>query len=136
MRKLATVFFNIACIIGCILGIMHFFAPYSFRWYSYIPNAPIEIYQSINYVNFCFSLLLTGISLLLLAVQRKLFADLNELKLFYAFFVFVWLSRVIIQVIWPWPSGLQIWLVVGFTMEFAFALIPMIFFIKCKTSVH
>ncbi|HOG02062.1 MAG TPA: hypothetical protein PKW29_13245 [Clostridia bacterium] len=136
MKKPAIVFFNTACIIGCILGIMHFFVPYSFNWYSYIPDAPIEIYQSINYVNFCFSLLLTGISLLLIVVQRKLFAGSKELKLFYVFFVLVWLSRVIIQIIWPWPSGLQTWLVVGFTMEFAFTLIPMIHFIKHKNISH
>lgn len=136
MKKPAIVFFNTACIIGCILGIMHFFVPYSFNWYSYIPDAPIEIYQSINYVNFCFSLLLTGISLLLIVVQRKLFAGSKELKLFYVFFVLVWLSRVIIQIIWPWPSGLQTWLVVGFTMEFAFTLIPMIYFIKHKNISH
>ncbi|HPK16684.1 MAG TPA: hypothetical protein PKW41_11860 [Clostridia bacterium] len=136
MKKPAIVFFNTACIIGCILGIMHFFVPYSFNWYSYIPDAPIEIYQSITYVNFCFSLLLTGISLLLIVVQRKLFAGSKELKLFYVFFVLVWLSRVIIQIIWPWPSGLQTWLVVGFTMEFAFTLIPMIYFIKHKNISH
>jgi len=47
MKKLVVVLLNIACIIGCLVGIAHFFAPYSFQWYSYIPDAPIEIYQSI-----------------------------------------------------------------------------------------
>jgi hypothetical protein len=130
MKKTVIVFFNIACIISCMVGILHFFAPYSFNWYSYIPNAPIEIYQSINYVNFCFSFLLTGISVLLIIVQKRLFTDLKELKLFYIFFVLVWLSRVIIQIIWPWPSSLQLWLVIGFTTEFIFTLIPMIYFLK------
>lgn len=130
MKKTVVVFFNIACIISCIIGIGHFFAPYSFKWYSYIPHAPIEIYQSINYINFCFSFLLAGISLLLIIVQKQLFADSKELKIFYTFFVLIWLSRVIIQIIWPWPSSLQIWLVTGFTMEFIFALIPMIYFLK------
>lgn len=125
MKKIALVFFNIACSISCIVGIWHLFAPYSFGWYSYIPDAPIEIYQSINYINFCFSFLLTGISLLLIVVQKQLFANLKELRIFYVFFVLVWLSRVIIQIIWPWPSNLQIWLVIGFSIEFLFALIPM-----------
>ncbi len=129
MKKIAIVFFNIACIISCIVGIWHFSVPYSFKWYSYIPDAPIEIYQSINYINFCFSFLLTGISLLLMMVQKQLFADLIELKVFYVFFVLVWLSRVIIQIIWPWPSSLQMWLVVGFAMELLFVLIPMIYFL-------
>ena len=130
MKKTAIVFLNIACIISCIVGIGHFFAPYSFKWYSYIPDAPIEIYQSINYINFCFSFLLTGISLLLILVQKQLFDDLKGLKVFYAFFVLVWLSRVAIQIIWPWPSSLQIWLVIAFTMQFILTLIPMIYFLK------
>ena len=134
MKKTAMIFFNVACIISCMIGIVHFFVPYLFEWYSYIPDAPLEIYQSINYVNFCFSFLLTGISLLLIIVQRKLFAGLKELKIFYIFFVLVWLSRVIIQIIWSWPSSLQIWLVIGFIIEFIFTLIPMIFFIKYRNE--
>jgi hypothetical protein len=130
MKKIAMVFFSIACIISCIVGILHFFAPYSFNWYSYIPDAPIEIYQSINYVNFCFSFLLAGFSLILLLIQKQLFSDMKELKIFYAFFVLVWLSRIIIQIVWSWPSSLQIWLVFAFGTEFVFTLIPMIYFLK------
>lgn len=136
MKKNIMVVFNIACIIGCIVGILHFFAPYSFKWYSYIPDAPIEIYQSINYINFCFSFLLAGISLLLIAVQKQLFANGKELKIFYAFFVLVWFSRIVIQLIWPWPSNLQIWLVIGFTTEFIFTLIPMIYFLKMHKNEY
>jgi hypothetical protein len=130
MKRIVKVFFNIACIIGCLVGLLHFFAPYSFKWYSYIPDAPVEIYQSINYVNFCFSFLLAGFSFLLLIVQKQLFAGLKELKIFYTFFVLVWLSRIVIQIAWPWPSGLQIWLVTAFTTEFIFTLIPMVYFFK------
>ena len=128
MKRIAIIFFNVACIIGCVVGTLHFFAPYVFKWYSYIPDAPIEIIQSINYINFCFSFLLSGISLLLIIVQKKLFEDMKELKIFYGFYVIVWFTRVLIQINWPWPSSLQIWLLIGFTTEFIFALIPMIFF--------
>ena len=128
MKKTAVVFFYIACSVGLMVGIMHFFAPYSFKWYSYIPNAPKEIYQSINYINFCFSFLLAGISILLIIVQKQLFEGQKELKIFYAFYVLVWLSRVIIQIIWAWPSSLQIWLVVAFTLELVFALVPLTYF--------
>jgi hypothetical protein len=127
MKKIAVVFFNIACLISCVVGIGHFFAPYIFKWYSYIPDAPIEIYQSINYVNFCFSFLLAGLSFILIIVQKQLFAGLKEVKLFYMFFVLVWFSRVIIQVIWPWPSSVQVWLMIGFSIEFVFTLVPIIF---------
>lgn len=135
MKKIVIVFFNIACIISCMVGILHFWAPYSFKWYSYIPDAPIEIYQSINYINFCFSFLLVGFSLVLLMVQKQLFADSKELKIFYAFFVLLWLSRVIIQIVWPWPSSLQTWLVTAFTIELIFTLFPMIYFLK-NTRKH
>lgn len=54
MRKMVSVFFNMACIISCLVGITHFFVPYAFELYSYIPGAPIEIYQVINYINFVF----------------------------------------------------------------------------------
>jgi hypothetical protein len=132
MKKTAMVFFNIACTISCMVGVLHFFAPYSFKWYSYIPDAPIAIYQSINYINFCFSFLLAGYSLLLLIVQRKLFDGSKELTIFYAFFTLIWFSRIIIQLVWPWPSNLQLWLVIAFIMEFIISLIPMIYFLKTR----
>lgn len=130
MEKIAKVLFNIACIVGSLVGIWHFFVPYSSNWFSYIPDAPIEIFQSINYVNFCFSFLLVGISLLFMIVQKKLFDGSKELRIFYAFYTLLWISRIIIQLIWPWPSSLQLWLVVAFSMEFLFTLIPMIFLIR------
>ena len=136
MKKTAKVLFNAGCIISCMVGILHFFAPYSlFQWFSYIPDAPIEIYQSINYVNFCFSFLLTGFSLVLLFVQKQLFSGMKELRIFYVFFILVWLSRVIIQIVWPWPSSLQIWLVIAFSMELLFTLFPIVYFLK-NTRKH
>jgi hypothetical protein len=136
MKKIAIVFFNVACIISSVVGIWHFFVPYISHWFSYIPDAPIEIYQSINYVNFCFSFLLVGLSVILMIVQKKLFSGSKELNILYVFFVFLWLSRVIIQLIWPWPSSLQLWLVIGFATEFIFTLIPMSFLLRkaiCRT---
>jgi hypothetical protein len=129
MKRTARIFFNIACIIGVIVAVWHFFVPYSSKWFSYIPDAPLEIIQSINYINFCFSFLLAGISILLIIVQKKLFEDSGELRIFYAFFTLIWLLRIVIQLIWPWPSSLQLWLVVAFSTEFIFALIPMIYLI-------
>lgn len=129
MKKVAIVFFNIACIISCVVALVHFTVPYTTKWFSYIPDAPIEIIQSINYVNFCFSFLLAGISFLLLITQKKLFDGSGELRLFYVFFTLTWASRLIIQLVWSWPTGLQIWLVVAFSMELLFTLIPMIYFL-------
>lgn len=128
MRKTAKVFFNIACIISILVAIWHFFVPYSSNWFSFIPDAPTEIFQSINYINFCFSFMLAGIGLLLMIVQKKLFEGSKELKAFYVFFALIWFARIIVQLIWPWPSNLQLWLVVAFSTEFIFTLIPMMGF--------
>ena len=134
MTKISKVFFNLACVIGCMVGSWHFFAPYLSQWFSYIPDAPTEIYQSINYINFCFSFFLAGFSLLLIFVQKKLFEGSKELRLFYAFFTLIWLTRIIIQLAWPWPSGLQLWLVVAFSTEFLFALVPLVYLYRAKKS--
>jgi hypothetical protein len=130
VKKVAKGLFTVACIISSLVGIWHFSAPYASQWYSYIPDAPTEIYQSINYINFCFSFFLAGLSLLLLAVQKKLFEGSKELRAFHAFFALVWFSRVIIQLVWPWPSALQLWLVVAFSTEFLLTLIPLIYLLR------
>lgn len=132
MKKSVIIVFNIACILSGLIGFGHLFAPYVFAWFSYIPEAPIEIIQSINYVNFCFSFLLFGISAFLLSIQKSLFKHNWELILFYGFFNFLWLSRIIIQLIWPWPSSLQTWLLVGFTSEFILVLIPLVYFMTSR----
>ncbi|MCK9471629.1 MAG: hypothetical protein WC006_08495 [Bacilli bacterium] len=132
MKKIVRVIFNIACIIGCAVAMWHFFVPYISEWFSYIPDAPIEIVNSINYINFCFSFLLFGLSILFIIVQKKLFTGFKELRYFYFFYILVWLSRIIIQIVWPWPSSLQLWLVVAFVTEFIFVLIPMLYLVRNK----
>ncbi len=132
MKRTAKLIYNVVCMVGCLVGVWHFFAPYSFQWFSYIPDAPIEIYQSVNYINFCFSFLLAGLSFLLLLVQNQVFGDSSGTRVFYLFFVLVWLSRLTIQLVWPWPwpSSLQPWLVVAFATEFIIAVIPAIYLLK------
>ena len=68
---------KIVYIIGLFLstgvGIWHFSAPYLHKWYSYIPEAPTEIIVSIDYVNYFFSLLHTGISIILILLWKEVF---------------------------------------------------------------
>lgn len=135
MKKLFSVLFSAGLIISSLVGFLHFFAPYAFGWYNYIPDAPKEIYASIDYVNFFFSLLLVGLSLLLLLLKKKIFAGSREIFVFYIFLVFTWFCRVMITVIIPWPTSLQTWLLVGFSTEFTLTLLPMIFLLWSKTIV-
>lgn len=135
MRKLSSVLFSVGLIISSLVGILHFFAPYAFAWYSYIPEAPQGIYASIDYVNFFFSLLLTGLSLILLFFKKKIFDGSREIFIFYVFLVFTWLCRVLITIVIPWPTTLQIWLITGFMTEFIITLIPVIYLLRYK-KIH
>lgn len=132
MGKLSSILLSVGLIISSLVGILHFFIPYAFVWHSYIPNAPQEIYASIDYINFFFSLLLSGFSLILLFYKKKIFEGSIELLVFYIFLVFTWLCRVIITIVVPWPTSLQTWLMVGFTSEFIIILIPAIYLLKYK----
>ena len=133
MKKSASVLFSVSLIISAIIGFLHFFAPYAFGWYSYIPDAPKEIYASIDYINFIFSLLLTGLSIIVLFMKKKIFGGSKDIFVFYAFLVFTWFCRVIITFVVPWPTPFQTWLIVGFSTEFALILLPMIYLLRRRT---
>lgn len=136
MRKLSSILFSLGLIISSLVGILHFFAPYATAWYSYIPDAPHEIYASIDYVNFFFSLLLTGLSVILLFFKKKIFDGQRDIFIFYAFLVFTWFCRVLITFIIPWPTSLQKWLIVAFSTEFIITFVPLIYLIKTNFISH
>jgi magnesium-transporting ATPase (P-type) len=132
MKKLFSVMFSVGLIISSVVGFLHFFAPYAFEWYGYIPDAPEAITVSVDYINFFFSLLLTGFSIILLLMKKKIFTGSKEIFVFYGFLVFTWLCRVIITVIIPWPSSLQTWLLVGFGTEFILTFLPLWYLLQSK----
>lgn len=132
MKNRIRLILTFGLVISTIVGILHFFVPYAFAWYSYIPNAPQEILVSIDYINFFFSLMLTGVSLLLLRFRQRIFEGSPEMISFYFFFVFTWFCRVVITIFIPWPSALQTWLMVGFSTEFMITLIPAISLTNAK----
>lgn len=114
-------------VLSSSVGLLHFFAPYAFAWYSYIPDAPLEIHISIDYVNFLFSLLLTGLSLILLCLARRAFEGSVEAVIFYTFLALVWLSRVFVALVLPWPTSLHTWLLVGALTFLGIMLIPAVY---------
>lgn len=121
--------YTLGLVISLLIGIWHFFVPYMFSWYSYIPDVPIQIKVSIDYINFFFSLLLAGNSLSLLCLKKRIFAGNREALVFYSFLVFVWLCRVIIIIILPWNGVYDLMFMgqlVGFTVLFIIMLIPML----------
>lgn len=118
-------------ILSTIVGIWHFFIPYIYKWYSYIPNAPREITVSVDWINYFFSLLLTGISLLLLYMTKEIFSKNREVLIFYTFLVFVWLNRIIITIVHPWAYDFMFAIeLTCFSVIFSIMLIPLIHLIK------
>lgn len=128
--RISSVSYTVGLSVSALAGILHFFAPYAFAWYSYIPDAPPEIYASIDYVNFLFSLLLSGLSILLLLMKKRAFAGSVEVRAFYFFLTFVWLCRVLLTIVIPWPTSLQPWLLVVFTTVFVVTLVPATCFLR------
>lgn len=124
MRRLSSILYSVGLVISSVIGGLHFFAPYAFGWYSYIPDAPAEIYASIDYINFFFSLLLAGLSALLLFFKRQAFAGSAEVLAFFTFLVATWAGRVVITLVIPWPTSLQVWLVTAFATQFLILLVP------------
>lgn len=124
----------IAIALSMLVGIWHFFVPYMFQWYSYIPNEYGNLIVGIDWTNFFFSLLLTGISLLLILFCNKVFNGNGELFVFYGFLIFVWFCRVIITFIEPWPLEPIAWAAYGQQIAafviFIVQLIPFIYLLK------
>ena len=127
---------KIVYVIGLLLstsvGIWHFTAPYLHKWYSYIPDAPLEIIVSIDYTNYFFSLLLTGVSIILIVLRKEVFSKNRVALIFYGFLVFVWFNRIVITIFMPWPNNIPftLGLISAFTVIFVIQLIPLIFLTK------
>ena len=90
-------------ILSLAVGIWHFFVPWLYQWYSYIPQQYQNLIVGIDYTNLCFSLLLSGISFILIIWHKKVFAKNKETMVIYVFLIFVWLFRVALTIIEPWP---------------------------------
>ena len=101
------------CILSMLVGVWHFFVPSMFGWYTYIPNQYENLIVGIDWTNFFFSLLLTGVSGLLVILGRKVFAKNKEVTIFYALLVFTWFCRVLITFINPWPLEPIAWSAYG-----------------------
>lgn len=101
MRKINKILLPTGLILSCAVSIWHFFIPAMFQWFSYIPEAPQSLVVSIVWTNFFFSLLLTGLSLLLLIFRRQISLSNKPVLWIYVFLVFVWLCRVTITVLMP-----------------------------------
>jgi hypothetical protein len=126
--------YGIGLILSTVIGIWHFGVPYLYQWYSYIPNENKFLFVGIDWINFFFSLLLSGYSLLLLLFRKKIFNGNKDLLVMYGFMVFVWFCRVAITFIDPWPLEPVAWPAYGQQIAsiiiFLLQLIPFVYIRK------
>lgn len=103
MGKCKIVYY-ISVVISMLVGLWHFFVPYMFQWYDYLPMEYENLIVGIDYTNYCFSLLLFGLSLLLVVLGKKALTLNKEVIIFYWFLTAVWVFRAALSTfIEPWP---------------------------------
>lgn len=103
MQKYKIIYY-ITVVVSMLVGLWHFFVPWMFRWYDYLPMQYENLIVGIDYINYCFSLLLSGLSLLLLISGRKALSMNKEVIIFYFFLTVVWIFRALLATfIEPWP---------------------------------
>ena len=64
--------------LSLLAGLWHFLVPWMFGWYAYIPSQYESLIIGIDWTNWCFSLFLFGISLLLLIGTNNLLAEAKK----------------------------------------------------------
>lgn len=75
-----------------------------FQWYDYLPTQYRNLIVGIDYTNYCFSLLLFGLSAMLILLGKRALNMNREVIYFYFFFTVVWIFRACLaSFIEPWP---------------------------------
>ena len=104
MKKGFQVLYYLTVDISALVGLWHFFVPWMFQWYDYLPMEYENLIVSIDYTNYCFSLLLFGLSFMLIILGRRALSLNNEVTYFYYFLTLVWIFRACLaSFIEPWP---------------------------------
>lgn len=104
MKKGFRILYYVTVVISTLVGLWHFFVPWMFQWYDYLPTQYKNLIVGIDYTNYCFSLLLFGLSLMLIILGRKVLTLNKEVMYFYFFLTFVWIFRACLATFFePWP---------------------------------
>ena len=104
MKKGIVIFYYVTVVISALVGLWHFFVPWMFQWYDYLPMQYENLIVGIDYTNYCFSLLLLGLSVMLIWLGKRALALNKEVIYFYFFLTVVWIFRACLaSFIEPWP---------------------------------
>ena len=94
----------------------------------YIPYETLVV--PINYVNLCFSFLLSGLSLTVILWGKKVFAQNTEAFYIFVFLLVLWVFRVAVAMIYPCPPESNVWMsygqLVGSVLVCVLLLVPFI----------
>ena len=104
LKKGIKILYYISVVISALVGVWHFFVPWMFQWYDYLPMQYENLIVGIDYTNYCFSLLLFGLSTMLIVLGKRALAINREIIYFYFFLTVVWIFRACLaSFIEPWP---------------------------------
>ena len=104
MKRPTRFLYYFTVVFSAIVGLWHFFVPWLFRWYDYLPMQYENLIVGIDYTNYCFSLFLFGTSLLLAFFGKRALRSSTESCIFYFFLTAVWVFRAMLATfIEPWP---------------------------------
>ena len=104
MKKEIRILYYITVVTSALVGLWHFFVPWMFQWYEYLPMQYENLIVGIDYTNYCFSLLLFGLSVMLIILGNRALHLNKEVIYFYYFLTVVWVFRACLATfIEPWP---------------------------------
>lgn len=104
VKKGICILYYITVTVSALVGLWHFFVPWMFQWYDYLPMQYENLIVGIDYTNYCFSLLLFGLSTMLIILGKRALTFNKEVIYFYYFLTIVWLFRACLATfIEPWP---------------------------------
>jgi len=104
LPKVIKVLYYFILTVSAAVGLWHFFVPHLYNWYNYLPAQYENLIVAIDWVNYCFSVFLFGLSLLLIILGRKVLSTYSDGIYFYYFLNLVWGFRAALAVfIEPWP---------------------------------
>ncbi len=104
LKKGICTLYYVTVVISALVGFWHFFVPWMFQWYNYLPMQYENLIVGIDYTNYCFSLLLFGLSVMLIILGKKALSFNREVIVFYFFLTVVWIFRACLaSFIEPWP---------------------------------
>ncbi len=104
LKKGLQILYYVSVVISALVGLWHFFVPWMFQWYDYLPTQYRNLIVGIDYTNYCFSLLLFGLSVMLILLGKRALAMNREVIYFYFFLTVVWIFRACLaSFIEPWP---------------------------------